>query len=194
MVWVKKAQEILVALLAVPSSIVRRAAGEAIGSVLVRLLREIADNAEVRARLTEEVDAFHELRRRGASGDKSVQHTNLDELPYLDAFLREGLRKFAPATLVQRVCLRATEVGGVRFERGVVVGICPTAIHMNESLFPRPWEFDPERFGRIVSLADRLRRNGERAVGRGGGAAGGGSLTEKSLDRVRDTGNSGIGW
>ncbi|GMI28505.1 hypothetical protein TeGR_g9789 [Tetraparma gracilis] len=37
MVWVKKAQEILVALLAVPSSIVRRAAGEAIGLLCNRV-------------------------------------------------------------------------------------------------------------------------------------------------------------
>ena len=78
-----------------------------------------------------------------ASGDRSSS-VALDKLPRLDAFLREGLRLFAPATMVQRVALSDdANAGGITFDAGVVLCICPPAMHLSAKMFPTPKFFDP---------------------------------------------------
>ena len=49
-------------------------------------------------------------------------------------------------SFVNRTCTKACEIGGVRFEPGVQVGIPIWNIHHDEQLWPQPYEFKPERY------------------------------------------------
>ena len=69
-------------------------------------------------------------------------------MPYLEAVLKETLRKYAPV----QVLLRTTVTdghrleNGLRLERGQVIEIPVGAVHYSPEYYPEPQEFRPERF------------------------------------------------
>jgi len=109
------------------------AGGEAIASLLAQIMQEVAFNKPIQERILEEA--------RGLSD-------NNPESEYIESCILEGMRMFAPATYVQRVALRDTELpGGVRIPAGQIIAICATAVHHNPALFENSWTFDPSREG-----------------------------------------------
>ena len=108
------------------------AGSEAPASSLAQTLQELAFNQPVQELLVKEV------KKHGTDDVKKLR--------YLDAVMMEGLRRFAPATLVQRVAMVDCELGGYVIPAGTVVGVCVTAVHKNESAFgDEAWEFIPNR-------------------------------------------------
>jgi cytochrome P450 family 135 len=91
--------------------------------VFERLLRHPGKLARVR----EEVDA----------GDSSE---------YLDAVVQETLRLCPPVPVVARRLLEPMELGGYRLPAGTTVAPCVYLIHRDESVYPNPLSFLPERF------------------------------------------------
>ena len=70
-----------------------------------------------------------------------------DKLPYLDAVLKETLRLYTPLPATEpRSAAVETVVDGYRIPAHTVVGMSPYALHRNPDIFPRPMEFDPERW------------------------------------------------
>jgi len=102
------------------------AGGEAPASVLGQLLQEVGFNPQVQAKL-------HEDAKNG-------------DLTYTKACVLEGLRLYAPATLVQRQALFDMELpGGLMVPAGTVVGICVPAVNRDPRNWENPLSFDAER-------------------------------------------------
>jgi cytochrome P450 len=120
------------------------AAGEAPASALAQTLEEIANNTPVQQRMHEEV--------RRCCGDDGDVKNSLGEMAYIDGVAKEGLRMFAPATLVQRQATCDTELNGVKLPKGQVVGLCVSAIHMDGKQWEAPEVFNPERPGLNIEL------------------------------------------
>jgi cytochrome P450 len=91
--------------------------------VFERLLR----HPEKLARLQEEVDADEGGR-------------------YMDAVVQETLRLCPPVPVVARRLLEPMELGGYLLPAGTTVAPCVYLIHRDESVYPHPRSFLPERF------------------------------------------------
>jgi len=118
------------------------AAGEAPASALAQTLEELARREEIQAVLLKESDWTE------ASTDPYCLFdlpSRMHELRLSEACTIEGLRLFAPATLVQRSALVDTEVNGMFVPKGRVVGVCVHSVHHDAKLWKEPELFNPER-------------------------------------------------
>lgn len=115
------------------------AAAEAPASALALILEELCRNPAVQDQLHQEVAQV--LGPDGQPGD------HMSELKYVEACVREGLRLFAPATLVQRAAMVDTELDGYKISKGQVIGVCVHAVHMDPVVWEKPEEFNPHRPG-----------------------------------------------
>jgi len=115
------------------------AGAEAPASALAHTLHELARQPDLMCQLHKEVAAAV-----APGGDVAAV---LDKLPLVKGCVLEGLRLFAPATLVKRQALCDTHVEGVAVPRGTVVELCVTAIHRDPKQYPQPLQFEPQRPG-----------------------------------------------
>jgi hypothetical protein len=74
--------------------------------------------------------------------------TTLEKLPYLHAVIQESLRM---SVGVMGRLQRINKKEDMRFgkwviPRGTIVGMSQPMIHFNETIFPDPWRFEPERW------------------------------------------------
>jgi len=123
------------------------AAAEAPASALAFTLQELSRNLPLQEQLRKEVDA--------AVGQHGAVMDHLQALSLCDGCVREGLRLFAPATLVQRQALCDTDIESVPIEKGQVVAVCITAVHRDSSVWPNPTVFDPTRPNLKYEMIDR---------------------------------------
>ncbi len=78
----------------------------------------------------------------GLPDPKSVTH-----LPYLNAVLKESLRLYSPLPAFEpRTCPTDTVIDGYDIPAGTVVGMSPYCLHREESVFPDPLAFNPDRW------------------------------------------------
>jgi len=117
------------------------AGAEAPGSTLAQLLQELAFNAPLQQALAAEVQTI-----AGDHGDVLAVNKQLKQV---EACVMEGLRFFAPATLVQRQAIVDTTLGGFKIPAGTVVGMCVSAVHRDAKNFANPWTFDPSGRGKL---------------------------------------------
>ncbi|CDO72236.1 hypothetical protein BN946_scf184970.g88 [Trametes cinnabarina] len=83
---------------------------------------------------------------------------SLDDLPYLDAVVKEGLRIFSPIPMSfpRVVPAGGKVVDGVWLPGGTIVSCQPHTLHrLDESVFPLPEEFRPERWLQEEGAAER---------------------------------------
>ena len=115
------------------------AGAEAPASALAHTLQELAFSTGVQQQVRAEVVA--------AAGPMGAAVEALERLPYTKSTVLEGLRLFAPATLVKRQALCDAEVDGFMVPKGTVVELCVTAIHLDPKQFANPTSFEPSRSG-----------------------------------------------
>ncbi|KIW53987.1 hypothetical protein PV05_06386 [Exophiala xenobiotica] len=74
--------------------------------------------------------------------------TPFDQLPYLDAVVKEGLRCFPPIpmSMPRFVPQGGSTIDGYFIPGGTVVSCQPYTIHKDPNVFPQPLEFQPERW------------------------------------------------
>ena len=73
--------------------------------------------------------------------------TIINEIPYLDAVLKETLRKYPVLPrLERRLSADDYDLGGVQLERDTLVEISTVAVHYDEKNYENPLKYDPERF------------------------------------------------
>ena len=101
-------------------------------------LADIVPRPEVVDRLTDE------LRRVTGGGPPEAEH--LPALEYLDAAIRESLRKSPVAPFVVRKTVQPFTTGGREYPAGVVLCPCSYLVHRRADLYPDPDQFRPERF------------------------------------------------
>jgi cytochrome P450 len=85
-----------------------------------------------------------ELRR--VTGGEPPEAEHLPALEYLDAAIRESLRRSPVAPFVVRKTVRPFAVGAREYPAGVVLCPCSYLVHRRADLYPEPERFRPERF------------------------------------------------
>ena len=71
----------------------------------------------------------------------------LTQLPYLNAVLKESLRLYSPLPSFEpRTCPTDTVIDGFAIPAGTVVGMSPFCLHREETVFPDPLSFNPDRW------------------------------------------------
>ncbi|XP_037566376.1 cytochrome P450 3A41-like isoform X2 [Dermacentor silvarum] len=70
----------------------------------------------------------------------------LQEMPYLDACIKEAMRICTPDSITMRVCTEETTVAGIHFKPGMCVDIPLAGMHHDPVYFPEPDQYNPERF------------------------------------------------
>lgn len=121
-------------------------AGYDTGSTVMSFLAyELALNPEVQKKLQKEVD---EVVSKG-----KIDYESVLKMKYLDMVISETLRKWPPVIMTDRVAERPYTINisndnepQLTIEKGVGIGIPTYAIHRDETYFPNPDKFDPERF------------------------------------------------
>lgn len=88
--------------------------------------------------LTGEVGALSE--------DVESRLAEIDGLPLLDAVVKEVLRLMPPGPNTSRVAVAPTELGGFEIPPGSQVVTSKFVTHRDESVFPDPLRFHPERW------------------------------------------------
>lgn len=70
-----------------------------------------------------------------------------DQLPYLDAVIKETLRVYAPLPASEpRILPRDSVIDGYVIPARTIVSMEPYALHRNAEVFPSPMTFNPERW------------------------------------------------
>jgi cytochrome P450 len=86
-----------------------------------------------------------------AIGDRELTPEDVPRLVYTVQVLREALRLQPPAAGVARVATRDIAVAGYRVEAGTLMAVGIYALHRDPALWPRPLDFDPDRFSAEAS-------------------------------------------
>ncbi|CAK7303344.1 Cytochrome P450 3A12 [Vulpes lagopus] len=105
------------------------------------LMYELATHPDVQQKLQEEIDATFP--------NKALPtYDALVQMEYLDMVLNETLRLYPIAGRLERVCKKDVEISGVFIPKGTVVMVPTFTLHRDQSLWPEPEEFRPERFSK----------------------------------------------
>lgn len=124
---------------------------DTVSSTLSFALHELALQPEIQDRLVQEIKLEH-----ARQGNK-VTFESIQNMKYMDMVISETLRLWPPRTNLQRLCTRDTNIGkpnprapaDYTVREGETIMIPIWAIHRDPNLFPRPNEFDPERFSEM---------------------------------------------
>jgi Cytochrome P450 len=87
-----------------------------------------------------------ELADLGVHSGCDLQYAHLDQMPLVDAVVRETLRLYPPFPLIQRQAQVDDVLGGITVPTGTHVFVVPWLVHRNPKLWPAPHEFRPDRF------------------------------------------------
>jgi cytochrome P450 len=125
------------------------AAFETTAQTLRVLLYYVYSDAEILRRLRAELTGLAAKAIDAEQAGVQLQLSLLERLPYLTAVLMEGLR-LSPgiATRMARIAPDRELVYGDEWviPAGTPVGMTTLLMHMDESLYPDPRRFDPERW------------------------------------------------
>lgn len=110
------------------------------------VVHELALNPDVQTRAYEEIAEI----KKQLNG-QPLDYDSLQKLKYLTMVVNETLRKWSPASIIERKCNKAYTVentGGTKVEikPGDGIWIPLSSIHNDEKYFPNAENFDPERF------------------------------------------------
>nr|KAJ3420298.1 hypothetical protein HK105_005852 [Polyrhizophydium stewartii] len=122
---------------------------ETTANTLTMTLLEIGSNPEIAARLTREIDAL--LPRIEAAGGLNPE--NIHDFKYLEAVMRESQRLHTIVGGLPRQVARDFEYEGYHFKAGTRLIVSIADAHMNETNFPNPHVYDPERW---LAAPDRM--------------------------------------
>ncbi|KAM7349411.1 putative cytochrome P450 28a5 [Cochliomyia hominivorax] len=115
---------------------------ETASSVLAHSLLMLARHPEIQSKLRSEI---HE--KLGNERDFDT----ISEFPYLNACLHEILRFFPVTFSMRKICTEPIELRNKNGKsyivpKGLIVNIPHLPIMMDETIYPNPYEFQPERF------------------------------------------------
>lgn len=102
-------------------------------------IAEIFNNPKILERLREEIDSVVEKTRL-------IQETDLPNLPYLQAVVKEGLRLHPPVPLVLRSFQEGCKIGGFDVLEKTKLVVNSYAVMRDPDVWEYPEEFKPERF------------------------------------------------
>jgi cytochrome P450 len=83
---------------------------------------------------------------RAVAGDGPITAEHLERLPFHEQVLKESMRLYPPAVLLQRQAIRPVRVGENQLEIGSEVMCLIYVMHRSRRLWENPERFDPDRF------------------------------------------------
>ena len=98
----------------------------------------LAQHPEVEQHLAREVDEV--------TGGAPLRLEDLSSLTYTEAVLKESMRLYPPAWIIERQALSSDTVGGYEIGADCIVAISPWILHRDPAHYPNPKRFDPQRF------------------------------------------------
>jgi cytochrome P450 len=98
----------------------------------------LSRHPEVEARLVREL--------REVIGTGPARFGDLDRLVYTECVIREAMRLYPPAWMIERQAIARDRVGGYDLPAGWLVAVAPWTLHRDPDLYPEPEAFRPERF------------------------------------------------
>lgn len=119
---------------------------DTVSTCMTFLTYELMVNPDVQQRLYDEVMETEEL-----LNGKPLTYEVLQKMTYMDMVVSEALRKWPPAVVSDRFCVKNymyDDGKGLRFpiEKGQTMWIPTIAIHSDPKYYENPEKFDPERF------------------------------------------------
>jgi unspecific monooxygenase len=105
---------------------------------LAWVLEQAVPREDVVQRITDELQQV--------TGGAPLGANQLNQLVYLDATIREGLRVRTIMPFVVRLTKTPFTAGGREYPAGVALCPCSHLVHRLELLYPEPETFRPERF------------------------------------------------
>lgn len=116
-----------------------------VSNLLTTMAYELIANPEVQQKLYDEIKATHDMRQ-----GKRLDYDTLQKMKYLDQVVTETLRKWPPASQLDRLCVKdySYDDGDLKFsmKKGTELMIPVYGIHHDPQYYPNPERFDPERF------------------------------------------------
>ncbi len=86
-------------------------------------------------------------------GGRPPQLDDLAAMPYLQQVIKESMRLYPPAWIVDRNTIADDEIMGYRVPAGTMLLMSPWVTHRHPALWPNPEGFDPERFTAAAEAA-----------------------------------------
>ncbi|NP_001296629.2 isoflavone synthase precursor [Cicer arietinum] len=102
-------------------------------------LSELINNPRVMKKAREEVDSV-------VGKDRLVDESDIQNLPYIRAVVKETFRMHPPLPVVKRKCTEECEINGYVIPEGALVLFNVWAVGRDPKYWDRPLEFRPERF------------------------------------------------
>ncbi|XP_058070122.1 cytochrome P450 CYP82D47-like [Magnolia sinica] len=116
------------------------AGSESMSSALIWTLSVLMNNRHVLVKAQEEVD--HHVGR-----DRHVDDSDVKNLVYLNAIIKETLRLYPPSPLgVPHEAMQDCYIGGYHIPKGTRVMVNMWRLHRDPHVWSNPHEFQPERF------------------------------------------------
>ncbi|XP_041980388.1 cytochrome P450 6B5-like [Aricia agestis] len=123
---------------------------ETSATTMTFMLYELAKHPHIQDKLCQEIDEVL------AKSDNLVTYDTLTQLPYMDKVFDETLRMYPLVDPLQRKVTQHDYTipnTDVIIKEGQTVYVSAMGIHHDETLYPKPEEFDPERFDPKVAAA-----------------------------------------
>ena len=80
-------------------------------------------------------------------GTQNLTYDNINDIPYLDAFINESLRMYPPVPhFVHRVSQCDQKIGGYSIPEGTMVNVSVYSLHYDSDFWEDPNKFNPSRF------------------------------------------------
>lgn len=118
---------------------------DTVATAMSFMAHELAINPDVQQKLYDEI-----VENESDLNGLSVTYEKLQNMKYMDQVVCEVLRKWPPAPLTDRLCVKdyEFECGGrkIVIEKGTNFFVPIWAIQNDPAYFPNPNKFDPERF------------------------------------------------
>ncbi|KAI3860916.1 hypothetical protein MKW92_030261 [Papaver armeniacum] len=109
------------------------------GKTLTWILSLLLNHPQVLKRAREEVDMH-------VGRDRSIDESDISKLVYTNAIIKESMRLYPNAALIDRLTFEECEVGGYHVPAGGRLMVNVWKIQRDPSLWDDPLEFKPERF------------------------------------------------
>ncbi|XP_075644400.1 cytochrome P450 705A22-like [Castanea sativa] len=107
--------------------------------VILWTITELINHPSVFNKVEEEINSV-------VGSTRLVDESNVENLPYLQAVVKETLRLYPPLPVTTRKCRQNCEIGGFEIPQETVVLINLYVIMRDPELWDNPNEFQPERF------------------------------------------------
>lgn len=122
------------------SFILFMAGHETTANALTWILFELTQHPEIVEKIRQETEAV--------LGDRDPGFEDFKQLSYTAQVINEGMRKYPPAWVTDRVAIEDDEFNGISIPKGTVVMPYIYGAHHSKKYWDKPSEFNPDRFSK----------------------------------------------